>query len=169
MSCQVITTIERTEYIGNSLSIINSNFNNLNFEICRQQTAIDSINLSAQNLNTDILSISSVLVPGAAQAYVKFNGTRDETNTVSTFFTNRRIYKEFNVLSVYRLRIGDYRVTFRQPFTNSNYLAIASNSETNNPQTNTFGWATPYLFANSFVDVRISNQVDPQHVSVLVY
>lgn len=169
MSCQIITPIERTEYIGNSLSIINSNFSNLNFEYCRHQNSIDSINLSAANLATNLTTISNVLIPGAARAYVKFDGTRDQNNQTSTFFTNRKLYKQFNVLSAYRKASGDYRVTFQTPFTNSNYIAIASNSEVFNPSTNSQGWAVPYIYANGFVDIKITNQIDPVHVSLLVY
>lgn len=167
MSCPVITEIDRSEYIGNSLSVINTNFSNLNSLACDDFTRINNLSNQVQNLNNNITNISNTLIPGAARAIVKFDGTVDTNNVISDLFTNRKIYNQYNVLSVYKKGQGDYRVRFIQPFSAVDYLVIGSCNEVING--NNYGWVAPYFFSEEYVDIRITNSRNPQHVSVVVF
>lgn len=165
MACEIdgkIKTISRTEYIGNSLSIINDNFETLRSEICNQESTLVDISLSAANFNTQILSLSSTTIPGAARAWTKFDGARDTRNQPSTLNGDRFLYRQFNIKSVYRKGAGDYRVTFFQPLPNTAYGVVGTSSDTNS-------FVMPYYFTPEFFDIKITRQVDPRHFSVVIF
>lgn len=60
-------------------------------------------------------------VGGSVAAWVKFDGTRDTTDTVSTANTNRLIRASFNVSSVMRNALGDFTINFTTPLSDTNY------------------------------------------------
>jgi len=169
MACAItdkIRTIIRTEYIGNSLNVINDNFQTLRDEICIQDSLLTNISLSAETLDTKVTSLSTVTVPGAAKVRVKFDGTKDTNNRDSTLATERRLYKSLNVQSVYRKKIGDYRIYFITPFDNNAYIVTGTCSESDNTKVSQI---IPYSFSTEFVDVRISREFDPRHVSIVIF
>lgn len=169
MACQIkdkIKTILRTEYIGNSLNVINDNFQTLRDEICNQDTTLNNIALSSASFTNQIQSLSSVIIPGAAKAWVKFDGTRDTSNKDSTLATERRIYKKYNVQSVYRKKIGDYRVYFINTFDDNAYMVTGTSSDADITKVSQI---VPYAFSPEFVDIRISREVDPRHVSIVIF
>lgn len=169
MACEIkdkIKTILRTEYIGNSLNIINDNFQTIRDEICKQDSTLTEVALSSESFNNQILSLSSVVVPGTAKAWVKFDGTRDTSNQNSILATERRIYKGYNIQSVYRKKIGDYRVYFTKAFTNNAYMVTGTCSEADLTRVSQ---VIPYAFSPEFVDIRISREVDPRHVSIVIF
>jgi hypothetical protein len=177
MACPLnISVIDGSSYIGNSLSIINSNFINLDTAICGTDGLNNktiNLSLSVQNLNTRTNNLSSAIIPARTQAWVHFSGTRDETNQVSVFFTNRLIYNKSNVFSIYRLERGTYRVTFETPLSTPNYIVIGSNSLAPNNSVVPPSYGFVSLISESRTreefDIRISNNVDPDFVSLLVY
>lgn len=169
MACAIkdkIKTILRTEYIGNSLNVINDNFQTLRDEICNQDSTLTEVSLSAAEFNSQILSLSGVMIPGAAKAWVKFDGTRDTNNQNSTLATERRIYKGYNIQSVYRKKIGDYRIYFTKAFVDNAYTVTGTCSEAD---TTRVSQIIPYAFSPEFVDVRISREIDPRHVSIVIF
>lgn len=169
MACAIkdkIKTIIRTEYIGNSLNVINDNFQTLRDEICTQDSSLTNISLSAETLDTKITSLSTVIIFGAAKAWVKFDGTKDISNRDSTIATERRLYKSLNVQSVYRKKVGDYRVYFTIPFNSNTYLVTGTCSESDNTKVSQI---IPYSFSTDFVDIRISREFDPRHISIVIF
>ena len=177
MACPInVQTIDSSSYIGNSLAVINSNFIALKDAICapgQLDETTQSISLSVQNLSTQINALSSAIIPAATQAWVHFSGNRDETNQVSVFFTNRRIYNNNNIFSVYRLDRGQYRITFATPLASRNYTVIGTSSLTPNtsfvPPTYGFVSLIPETRTNEEFDIIITNNVDPDFVSLAIF
>jgi hypothetical protein len=163
----IITEIDRTEFIGNSLTTINNNFVNLQTVACTNNTIIDNVSLTATTINNNLTTLNNITSFGAAKALVKFDGTIDSDNILSPLFTNRKIYKQHNVVSVYKKGNGDYRVRFITPFPAPDYLVICSNSEV--LKDGKYGWSSPYFLTEDYVDIRVSNNADPTHVSVVVF
>jgi microcystin-dependent protein len=60
------------------------------------------------------------------QAYVSFDGTRDDSGTTNSSNTNRFIYSSNNVSSVLKNSTGNYTITFTNSFANSNYVAFGT-------------------------------------------
>jgi hypothetical protein len=179
MACFEVRLIDKTECIGNSLTKINKNFEGLQGDpetlgtVCGNDAFIETLRQGIANLNTVILSLSSQTVPGLAKVWGKFNGTRDTTNLVSTSNTDRFIYSRFNISSVYRKALGDYRITFATPFPNSNYTFIGTSSQKAS-STGQFTWMQPYTFRTTYVDVRINGSstlaaADPEHCSIVIF
>jgi hypothetical protein len=174
MSCPVIYEIQKTQCIGNSLIVINDNFLNLREAACDNDSRIEILDNQIDDLNTKITELSSVIVPGSAKAWCKFSGNRDTNNVVSTFFTDRYIYNSFNILSVYKKAIGDYRIIFTNNFPNNRYAVVGTSTEKINTNTNTFTWFQPYNITSAYAEVRIQSSttgstVDPDFVSVVFY
>jgi hypothetical protein len=177
MSCPInVSTIESSSYIGNSLAIINSNFTNLKDSICgdgQLNDKTESISLSVQNLNTRTNSLSSSIIPAATQAWVHFSGNKDETNQISVFFTNRKIYNKNNIFSVYRLSRGQYRATFETPLPTRNYTVIGTSSLAPNtdftPSTYGFVSVLPGTQTQEEFDIIITNNVDPDYISLAIF
>lgn len=180
MSCPSVTTINRTECIGNSLDTINSNFTNLKIAACDNYNTITSLNANILALNTRITSLSSQ-VPGIAKAWVKFDGTRDTNGVPSTFATPRYIYNSYNIDNVLKVTTtdtpttsaGDYRIYFKPNlFSTTNYAVIGTSNEAKNIS---YSWLQPYSYAKDFVSVRVHSPtyqgdvVDPAHVSVAIF
>jgi len=97
------TTIPGTDCIGNSLATINNNF---------------------QTLYNDCLYLKQTIAqlqnqPFSAKAWVYFN-----------IYPNFKIVvkSQYNVSSVVRNGVGDYRVSFITPFIDTNYLGSGSTS-----------------------------------------
>ena len=112
-----IKTIPDTQCIGDSLGTINDNFSNLNVGINNNTTSITS--LSSQYSNT---------LPGVSDAWVVFDGTKNEAGTSVLGTTNRYIKSQYNVSSVYRNSKGNYTITFITPMNNANYAVAGLNS-----------------------------------------
>jgi hypothetical protein len=174
MACNfTVQTIDKTECIGNSLSKINDNFRDLKNYACQNFNTIDSLNARIANLDDRIVALSGITVPGTAKAWVKFDGTRDTTNTNSTFNTNRFVYSSFNIATAYRKSQGDYRITFSTPFRASNYLVLGTSSQ-KQASTGLFTWLQPYRYSTTFVDVRVTSinaasVIDAEHISLIIY
>lgn len=177
MPCNLnVATINSSSYIGNSLAIINSNFTNLLSSICAPGQLHDRSLVLSQDLdslNTQAVNLSAALLPAATKAWVLFSGARDEANQTSVFFTNRKIYNKNNVFSVYRLERGQYRITFEIPLASRNYLVLGTSSLTPNTDIvpNTYGFVSliPETRSSEDFDVIITNNVDPDFVSVAVF
>jgi hypothetical protein len=173
MSCFNTTHIDKTECIGNSLNKINNNFEGLKEAVCDNDNTINIIKSDINNLDTKINALSSIVVPGLTRAWIKFDGTRDASNNISTFKTNRFIYSSFNISSVLRKDIGDYRITFNTPFPTQNYILIGTSSQKQN-STGQYTWFQPYTFRTTYVDVRVNGTTpsivaDPEHCSVIIF
>jgi len=96
MSCPTITQIDRQQCIGNSLTFINSNFTNLLSGICDNIDRIDTLDGDVSNLGNSVTSISGVVAQGAAKAWVRFDGTRNNIGEF-TFNGGRKIYSSYNI------------------------------------------------------------------------
>lgn len=106
-----ITTIQKTECIGNSLVTINSNYDNIKNSLTQVQEANIEINSKINNLQTFQSSVSSQM-PGVAKAWVSFNGRSDINGSPSTQFTPRYLRATYNIKEVVRINTGIYRVIF---------------------------------------------------------
>jgi hypothetical protein len=173
MSCFNTNPIEPSECIGNSLSKINSNFAGLEDAVCDNDSFITTLRNGINSLNTLILDLSGIVVPGMAKAWLKFDGTRDTSNIASTLNTNRFIYSSFNISSVLRKGTGDYRITFATPFPAQTYTLVGTSNQKQG-STGLFTWFQPYTYRTTYVDVRInginsSTAADPEHCSVVIY
>lgn len=174
MSCPTIYEIQRTQCIGNSLTLINDNFLNLKDAACDNDTKVFNLDAQITNLDTRIDELSSVIVPGSAKAWCKFSGIRDANNTVSSFLTDRYIFSQFNILSVYKKAVGDYRVIFNNTFPNNRYALMGTSAQKLNSSTNTFTWFQPYNLTSAYAEIKIQSStsgttVDPDFVSLVVY
>jgi len=169
-----ITTIQPQECIGNSLGTINLNFLNLESSAIANDTLLNTLNSSINALTTQILQLSGKTVPGIARAWIKFNGrNRDDNSPDNLTQTFRYIYSSYNISTVYRKGTGDYRVYFQTPFANTNYSVIGTSNEKAGPG-GLYGWFQPYGFTTTYVDVKIhtntiTDLVDPEHVSLVIY
>lgn len=179
MACYQVKVIDKTECIGNSLTKINGNFTGLQGSpgtpgtVCGNDAQIESLRSNIENLNNIILSLSAQTVPGLAKAWGKFDGTRDSTNLVSTSNTDRFIYSQYNISSVYRKGLGDYRITFSTPFATANYALVGTSSQKIG-STGQFTWLQPYTFRTTYVDVRVAGNntltvADPEHCSIVIF
>lgn len=171
MSCPAITTIPSTECIGNSLTTINSNFSALEVAACDNYSYIQNLITSITNLNNSIVSLTNLVVPGAAKAWISFDGTKDDDNLLSTFNTNRYLYSGYNVSSVFRKGVGDYRINFTTRFPTRNYVVIGTSRQTITG--GQYTWLQPYDYRTAFADVKVATQtgstVDPQNISVVIF
>lgn len=181
MSCYQVKVIDKTECIGNSLSKINGNFEGLQGSsetpgtVCGNDALITDLRLDIANLNSDVISLSSQIIPGLAKAWVKFDGTRDSTNIkpIPNTNTDRFIYSQYNISSVYRKTIGDYRITFESSFATSNYVLVGTSSQIIG-STGQFTWLQPYTYRTTYVDVRVMGNTaltvnDPDHCSIVIF
>ena len=167
-----IQSIPREECIGNSLSRINDNFFNLRTQTCSNYSELESIKSQIQLFQTLLDSISAAAIPGTSKAWLKFDGTRGTNGQVTNLLTNRYIYSSYNIESVYKKAVGDYRIYFTTPFPNSNYVVTGTSSQTKHLNDNKYTWLQPYRYTSTFLDVRVhgsedeTKTVDPEHVSI---
>lgn len=169
MSCPTVTIIDRTQYIGNSLQTINNNFSNLKDGICDNNTEIISLQQDIQNLDTVIETLSAVTTHGIAKAFVKFSGARDVNNAISGN-PNRYIFDSYNISSVYKKNVGDYRVYFSKPLSTGNYLVLSTNKEKINSN-NEYVWSQPYSTTKEYLEIKLQScngvTADPDFISVV--
>jgi hypothetical protein len=175
MPTPTITTIQPQECIGNSLGTINLNFLNLESSAIANDALLTTLNSSINALTTQILELSGKTIPGIAKAWVKFNGrTIDTDNSIDNLsLTNRFIYSFYNISTVYRKGVGDYRVNFLTPFANTNYTVVGTSNEKVGLG-GLYGWFQPYGFTTTYVDVKIhtntvTDLIDPEHISLVIY
>jgi hypothetical protein len=172
MSCPNIDTIQRTQCIGNSLNIINNNFSNLRESTCDNDSRISLLESQNTDLSTRIDELSSVIIPGAAKAWCKFSGIRDSNNVLSNFLTDRFIFKNFNILSVYKKAAGDYRIIFANTFPDNQYAVIGTSTQKLDSLSK-FTWLQPYNITASFTEVKVQSStgttIDPDFISVAFY
>jgi hypothetical protein len=112
-----ITTIQKSECIGNSLVTINANYANIKASIETVNTDILAINSSLNNLTTILNSISAT--PRLASAWVNFRGRQTTGNdgqaTTNFDNINRHIESSYNITSVIRQDTGKYLVNISPP------------------------------------------------------
>jgi hypothetical protein len=170
MSCPTITSIDRSEYIGNSLQTINNNFSNLKDGICDNNTEIISLQQDIQNLDTHIEILSSVTSHSVPKAFVKFSGVQDVNNNNTGGNPNRYILHSYNISSVYRKNTGDYRIYFNTPLSTGNYLVLATNSEKLNSNSE-YVWSQPYSTTKEYLEIKLQSctgvTADPNFVSIV--
>jgi hypothetical protein len=176
MSCPNITIIDREQCIGNSLAIINDNFTSLRDGICDNIDRITNLESQSDQLNSSVISLSSIVVPGVAKAWVKFDGTRDTTGA-STPLGFRFIYSKYNIEEVddyfagSTLAQGFYRIDFQNFFENTNYLVLGTSSETTTG--GQYTWVQPVEYTDSFVVIKVANSlgqaVAATHISVVIF
>jgi hypothetical protein len=83
-----------------------------------------------------------------ARAWVNFDGSRDESNNISTANTNRLMYSNGNVSSVLRTGLGLYTVNFSVAMPNANYCVVFGTTST--------AAAAPVLLINQLVAPTVS-------------
>jgi len=171
MSCPAITTINRSEYIGNSLETINNNFSNLKDGICDNELNISSLQGDIQNLDTFIVNLSTEVIHGVSKVLVKFSGPKDINGSTTSNNPNRLIYNSYNISSVYKKNTGDYRVYFSSPLSTSNYLVLATNSEKTSLSGN-YIWSQPYSTTKEYLEIKTQSSdgllADADFVSVSI-
>jgi hypothetical protein len=181
MSClSAIKIIQPEQCIGNSLSIINENFAELKDTACENLDRIVSLEQIETQLSNDVISLSSIVVPGVAKAWVKFDGTLTEANQTGPGF--RKIYSKYNIDGVQTYQNpnnpnvalpGFYRVDFGEDlnFENTNYAVLGTSSET--IVNSKYTWLQPVEYTESYVVVKVTNTdglgVDAKHVSVIIF
>jgi len=153
MSCPTVTTINRSEYIGNSLITINDNFSNLKEGICDNDVNISSLQQDVQSLDTFIVNLSTEVIHSVSKGLVKFSGFKDTNGSSTSNNPNRLIYSSYNISSVYRKNIGDYRVYFSSPLSTGNYLVLATNSEKTSLSGN-YIWSQPYSTTKEYLEIK---------------
>jgi len=178
-----ITTILKTECIGNSLPTINNNFTNLQTGICGVDNNLNLTDITLTNIKqfTDTITTSQL-----AKAWVQFSGRRRETQPGDTFigrqdFTNanRFIRNKFNVVNILRNAVGDYTVVFENSFgTDYAFSSFVSMAPINAQSPNldqhcviAYYPITP-ITQNSarFVVVNLQGaSVDPEYISLIFY
>ncbi len=172
MSCPSVITILPTECIGNSLAAINSNFESLKEGACDNSSTIAPLQQSIQQLNTLLLNLSAITVPGTAKAWVKFDGTRDTSGNTFLPVGPRFKYSFYNINSVIKKSVGDYRIEFENEIPTPNY-AVVSTSQQTLTQTGNSTWVQPYDYRRTYVDIRVTSGlnelVDPQNISIVVF
>jgi hypothetical protein len=120
--------------------------------------------------------LSSIVVPGVAKAWVKFDGTRN-TDEVSTPLGSRHIYSKYNIDDVDDHFVGEtlvqgfYRIDFENFFENTNYLVIGTSREaTTGGQ---YTWVQPVEYTDSYVLIKVANSlgqaVAATHISVVIF
>lgn len=180
MSCPSnITTISRDQCIGNSLSIINGNFANLRLATCDNDARVTTLESERTLRLTQFQSLSSVAVPGAAKAWVKF----DASNITQRFPT---IYSSYNLQPtegsigpVEREFQGSspipgfYRISFIEnlfPEDYTRYAVMGTSSQA--IVGGKYTWLQPVEYSQAFVSVKIINSdgqtADAKHVSVII-
>jgi len=121
-----VTTILKTECIGNSLATINNNFDNLRNSICTIDNFVAAENTRLDKLDTSLGGIST---PQLAKAFVIFDATKDINGTTeaSPTVTQRYPINKYNVSNVLRNGVGDYTVSFvTSAFTDNTYLMVGT-------------------------------------------
>ena len=112
-----ITTIDKSECIGNSLIAINGNYSNIKDSIVTVNSDLIQINTTLNNLTTIINSISAT--PRLASAWVNFRGRQTTGNDgqATTNFSNpnRHIESSYNITNVVREDTGKYLVNITSP------------------------------------------------------
>ena len=103
-----ITTIQKTECIGNSLVTINTNYENIKNSFTTVNTDINNINDTLDNLITFTDSVSSAQL---AKGWVKFSGRFNIGGSLDLTNSERKRFNSYNVKSVTRLNTGQYLVT----------------------------------------------------------
>jgi hypothetical protein len=180
MSCPTtneVREIQPTECIGNSLATINFNFNQLRLGACDNYSFINSLQQSIQQLNTTLFNLSAITIPGTAKAWVKFDGAAGTDGIVDTDLNDRFIYSSYNIESIFKKAVGDYRITFKQKFLTSNYAVIGTNQQTTTtlggPLSGQFVWFQPYTYTTLYTEVKTFSRdnigADPRHVSLVIF
>jgi len=125
-----ITSILKTECIGNSLATINNNFSSLKRSICTVDNFVAADNKRISKLDTVIGGIST---PQLAKAFVMFDGTStqdingNKVVEVVPTLTERFSINSFNVDNVVRNGAGDYTISFAtSAFTDNTYLMVGT-------------------------------------------
>jgi len=174
-----IPVIAKTECIGNSLTKINNGFSSLKEYACENFNKIASLQLDIQNLDNKLNTLTNIIVPGAAKAWVKFNGLRNANNPppasaeTPLTTTNRFIYSSHNIASVYRKNTGEYRITFSKPFVKADYILIGTSSQKQATQ-GQYTWVQPTDYRTGWAEIRIagsniSNVADAEHISIVIF
>jgi len=171
MSCPSTLTISNTEYIGNSLSTINNNFQSLKDGICDNQSQITNLQVSLQSLDTALTQLSSYAFQGIAKLWVKFSGSNDIDNVPSFLVPDRYIFNSLGISSVYRKSIGDYRIYFSIPLTTEHYNFSVSNKET--LFSGKYYYSQVYSTQKEYLDLRIrasdGSLTDSEFISLILF
>lgn len=107
-----ITTIQKTECIGNSLVILNDNYDNIKNSFSDVNDTLLNIEGRINALNTFATKLSSAQL---AKAWVSFSGIKDSTGNNNSNFTNRQIFTSYNVTTVKKENTGVYTINFGIP------------------------------------------------------
>jgi hypothetical protein len=118
-----ITTILKTECIGNSLATINNNFVNLRQAICTIDNFVAAANIKINQLDQVLNNITS---PQLARAFVSFNGAKNTSGNDDITNSERLLIQSFNIDNVKRIGTGNYEVTFTTPFADTKYLMVGT-------------------------------------------
>lgn len=102
-----ITTIQKTECIGNSLITLTNNFDNIRNAFSDFNQDLTVLNNTLNSVTTLVNTLSSAQL---AKAWVKFAPRRNTADQQNFSTSNRLIYSSYNVTSVYRESQGVYTV-----------------------------------------------------------
>jgi hypothetical protein len=180
MSCPTTNEVREilpTECIGNSLATINFNFNQLRIGACDNFSFITTLQQSIQQLNTTLYNLSAITIPGTAKAWVKFNGAAGTDNIIDTDLNDRFVYSSYNIESVFKKGVGDYRINFKQKFPTQNYAVIGTNQQTTTtlggPLSGQFVWFQPYTYTTLYTEIKTFSKdnigADPLHISLVIF
>ena len=185
MPCPTVTTIPREQCIGNSLSIINTNFANIKDSICLPGTGLDNQVIDLTNsrnfFQTNYSVLSGPAIAGAAKAWVKFDGLRginDPANGPYTVTGPRFIYSKYNIDFVTMTTIngsqfpGHYTVSIGSGvFRNRNYAVLGTSSEA--VISGKYTWFQPIEYTQSFITAKVQTHdgilTNARHISVVFF
>jgi len=190
----LIPQIESTQCIGNSLDIINTNFQTLKGVACANTNSIDTLNTKIGDLNGRIDNLSAS-VPGIARAWVKFSGRKGDDNVTDDGSAGisrgglRLINSSYNVNKVTK-DISDYQhgsyIIYVKPgvlkYPGSNVVVLGTSSEKTSAAGN-YTWVQPVkvqvssdVTSESLISIRVhgpttgsTDTADPDFISVVMF
>jgi len=169
MSCLNIFAIPREQCLGNSRSLINDNFVELQNAICDNRDRISELEEESSTRLQQIEEITEIAIPGSAKAWVSFKG-----NDQSRFPLE---YGSYNVDAVQRrflnnrVQPGIFQIDFLpNVFTSSNYVAVGTSTYSNNQPTWVLVSPTP---TPTFITISVvglgGTPIDPDRVSLVFF
>lgn len=182
MACAItIQSIDPSDYIGNSLTTINTNFANLRDGV---QTNCTNI-LSASEVIGTLQTVSNTLQQysqGRVKAWAVFDGTRDSSGAVNPLPTPRYLYTTpYNITEVYKTDTGIYEVYFAEaivypePAPGESYPYGALVTADSTQVGSNYVWAQPVLYSSDYVTIAVNdgqgspNYADPGRVTVAIF
>lgn len=186
MPCPTVITIPREQCLGNSLSIINTNFSNIKDSICLPSTGLDDqvigLTNSRNTFQTLYTNLSGPATRGAAKAWVKFDGVRGRNDPSTGPYTvtgPRFIYSSYNIDFVTMTTLsggnqvpGHYTISIASNvFRNRNYVVVGTSSEA--IVSGKYTWFQPVDYTQSYLTAKVQTHdgilTNARHISVVFF